>query len=272
VSLANLAESLLPLCVAKALRDTFVNTSFRGDYASFDAALQACGGNGLLKDEKYVELAFQARPPSGGVPFGDERFMQVLGAFALPLTRRAEAGRFRVLDFGGGPGAYYFFMRTQMPEGLTLEWDIFETALMAAQGRKVYASEPLYFFSEWQDILTKRYDVILASNTLHCFETPYDVVDRLASTNCKYFVVQDVPVIPGGRDRITIQMPPRLRVRKTYRKANFPLFPTWFFSEDALLKYLSKSYTVRMWWYSDNVAVLDGKPINRKGYLLEKLS
>lgn len=271
MSLTRLAESLLPSVAVKALRDALVNTSFRGDYASFEEAKRECGGKDLSKNEKYVELAFQSRLPSDGVPYGDERFMQVLGALAVPLAKRAEAGRFRVLDFGGGPGAYYFFMRTQMPQGVVLEWDIFETALMAAHGRKTYAGEPLRFYSEWEDIKSKRYDVILASNTIHCFDKPYEVLDRLASIACPYFIVQDVPVIPAGRDRITIQMPPRIRLRKMYRKANFPLFPTWFFSEDKLLGHFARTHAVRMWWYSGNDPLLDGRPIRRKGYLLERI-
>mgnify|MGYP001601948516 FL=1 len=67
-------------------------------------------------------------------------------------------------------------------------------------------------------------------------------------------------------------MPPPVRLIKTYRRPNFPLFPTWFFSEDALLKRFAKDYAVRMWWHSGNNPLLDGKPIRRKGYLLEKIS
>jgi putative methyltransferase (TIGR04325 family) len=270
MSLPRLVENILPPLVVKKLRDLFVRTSFRGDYPSYSDALQACGGEELLKDEGYVARAFNPRPSFEATHFCNERQMQVLAAFALPLSRRTEANRFRVLDFGGGPGAYYFFARPQMPDGLSLEWDVFDTALMASQGRKTYASPPPHFFSEWPEVLRKRYDVILASNTIHIFEDPYQVIDRLASIDCKYFIAQDVPTIEGTRDRLTIQMPPALTFMKIYRKKSFPLFPTWFFSEEKLLKRFARDYAVKMWWYSGNTALLDGRPVARKGYLLEK--
>ena len=175
-----------------------------------------------------------------------------------------------VLDFGGGPGPFYFFTKTQIPDGLSLEWDIFDTAPMAAQGRKVHAGRPLRFYSEWQDILRSSYDVILASNTLHCFEKPYEVMDRLATIDCRYFIAQDVPVIPGEKDQITIHMPPPIRLYKMYRAENFSKFPAWFFSEGKLLTRFSQDYTIRMRWYSGNTARLDGQALARKSYLLEK--
>lgn len=269
-SIAKLAEHVLPGFVVKALRNLLVNARFAGDYASFKEALEAAGGVGLADNPTYVEKAFKSRPSPEALRFCDTLRLGVLAGFLMPIAGRSSKDSLHVLDFGGGPGVHYFLMRELLPQTLSLQWDIFETPLMADQGRKTYAGEPLRFYSEWQDILSKRYDVILASNTIHLFEDPYQVIDRLTSIESRYLIAQDVPVIDGEKDRLTILMPPPIRLYSAYRKENFPRFPAWFFSEDKLLKRFAQGYTIRTRWYSGNTAWLDGKPVARKSYLLEK--
>jgi putative methyltransferase (TIGR04325 family) len=264
------AEHVLPPVLYRALDNLLFNQMFRGDYGSFQEALAAFDAEGLLRNRKYVELAFQAGPPMEDRPYCDAVELGVLAGFALPLLRRTESGRFRVLDFGGGPGGRYYFMRDRIPASIALHWDVFDTEPMAERGRKERGTEQLRFFSEWKDVADNSYDVILAGNALHCFERPYEEIMKLAVMDCRYLLLHDVPVIPGGRDRIVVQTPPPVKLHRVYRKGNYPYFPVWFFSEEGFLQCLSLHYAIKTWWFTGTEALLEGQSIPRRSYLLEK--
>ncbi len=264
------AQRLLPPVLYRALDNLLFNQMFRGDYGSFQEALAAFEAEGLPQDRKYVELAFQAGPPADDRPFCDVVELGVLAGFTLPLLRRADKDVFRVLDFGGGPGGRYYFMRSRMPAAVSLRWDVFDTEPMAERGRKERGTEQLRFFSEWKDVKDNSYDVILAGNALHCFPRPYEEVAKLAMMDCRYLLLHDVPVIPGGRDRIVVQEPPRIKLHRVYRKGNYPYFPVWFFAEEGFLQRIALDYTVRTWWFTGTEALLEGQSIPRRSYLLEK--
>lgn len=264
------AQSLLPPVLYRAFDNLFSNQMFRGDYGSFQEALSAFDAEGLLQDHKYVELAFQARPPTEDRPYCDVIELGVLAGFALPLLRRTDKDLFRVLDFGGGPAGRYYFMRNRMPATILLCWDIFDTGLMAERGRKERGTEQLRFFSEWKDVADNSYDVILVGNALHLLERPYEEVAKLAAMDCRYLLLHDVPVMPGGRDRIVVQTPPPIKLHKVYRKGNYPYFPVWFFAEEGFLQHISLHYAIKTWWFTGTAALLEGQSIPRRSYLLEK--
>ncbi len=110
-------------------------------------------------------------------------------AYALALAAR-NRDRLAILDWGGGLAHYEPLSRVLVP-GLELEYHCKEVEPIAARGREVL---PHVRFHTDESCLERRYDLVLASSSLHYVEDWPSLLAKLAGATGDYLFVTRLPV------------------------------------------------------------------------------
>jgi putative methyltransferase (TIGR04325 family) len=252
------------LPIISAVFNGLRGAGFHGNYRSFAEAAARCRAgyeaDNIVEHALKVALEFRARHE--GPSLFDSRFYR--SGFALLQARIAlEPGLpLHVLDFGGGLGEHHFSLRKWLGEPLT--WTVLETAPMAQAGNRHLANEHLRFASELNSVRDRSYQVVLASGVLQCLPEPHRKFDELSALGATYFILDRLPLIDAGSDRLTIQ-----KVPSHIFKASFP---AWFLSEKAWRKTMADAgWSVLLEWnVPEDAPYLDRKPCPYKGFALKR--
>ncbi|MNY08418.1 hypothetical protein D3C86_1412720 [compost metagenome] len=242
---------------------------FFGDYPTYEAALAACGGEGYHSEEivaKTLEGLRQLRATCEAAPERcDARTQSVLAALVLPLTGRKIADRLRVLDFGGALGNLYVQVSRFLPPGLEVRWDVVETPVTAQAGKRHLADAHLTFSADLAEHEADAYDVVISSSCLQYTDQPVETFARLCRLSTDFILLNRVPLIPGEKDRLTIQ--------KTHPSVYSATYPAWFFSEAHWLRLFEEhGFVVRMrWQVPEDQLELDGVWRANEGFLLQRV-
>lgn len=234
-----------------------------GDYGSFaeaQAEAEVIDSNDYVVDvvrKAKVDGRHTLATPTGpGLEPGG-----AVAALATALTHRAPGERVRILDFGGALGSHYFDAKRLYRDAFGFEWVVSETNTMADAGNEHFANEELRFVADWREAKDLEPSVVLVRGALQYIEDPIETLRGLLSYGPGHIVLDVLPLIPGERDRLTIQ---RLRSRPG-------AYPCWFFSERLWLEILEEEYAVRLRWeLRGNHEKLDGTKVRFQGLLLQK--
>jgi putative methyltransferase (TIGR04325 family) len=238
---------------------------YSGDYPTFSAALADCKTAGYSAANIIEKVSAQTRELkerwNGGprVQLLDGRILQNLAAALLALsgvTRRPLS----VLDFGGGLGIHYFQTRPFL--GGALSWLVCETAEMAAEGTRRFASDELKFISSL-DQARGPFDLLISSGAIQCVPNPAETLARHSALS-DHVLFNRLPLIASDRDRLTIH-----KVDPAIYAASIPI---WFFSQQrwlAAVETLGFDVTMR-WEVPQDLLILDGEPIVLQGLLAQR--
>ena len=256
--------ALPPFVLNALLRLRRLRYGFHGDYASYEDALRHCHTPSAFSSEQIIDTALRRARAGLDAPGSHitTREQQLLAATLTPLLACALKRESRVLDFGGGLGADFRRIRFMLPPDWCLAWDILETAPMAEAGRLHVRETGLRFFSEWEDAQGP-YDLVLASSSVQYTPDPVRTFERMTTLASRYVIVSRFPLIPGSRDRLTVQ-----RVSPSYYDASYP---AWFLGERKWLPLIEESFVIRRRWdVPEDSLFLDGHRVVNRGLLLER--
>ena len=126
----------------------------------------------------------------------------VILAYAYALTRAAAgATALSVLDWGGALGHYYLLARRLFPD-LELEYHCRELPAVCRVGRRVL---PDVEFHDSDECLDRRYDLVVASNSLQYDEDWPARLGQLASAAQRRLFLTRVPIVRGAASFVTLQ-------------------------------------------------------------------
>ena len=245
--------------------------SFRGDFATWDAACAASTGydsEEILLRTRAAALKVkhgEAGMDRDGVAFDRVEFSFPVIA-ALLRGACARGGDLTVLDFGGGLGTSYRQFRAFGAKLQRLRWRVVEQPRMVAAGRELFESAELRFFSSPAEALREgKPDVVLLSSVLQYLRDPYSLLEELAAQAEAILVVDRTPCSESSRDVLSVQTVPSRIYRGSY--------PCWIFSRGKLESALSRRHSLRA-SFRDSAGALrgdDGEFV-LQGYVLEPKS
>ena len=150
-------------------------------------------------------------------------------SFAYALGRAA-LGRRRisVLDWGGGAGHYFVFARKLYPE-LDLEFVIKDLATLCAVGRELLPDAT--FVADETQALSRRYDLVFASSSLHYTRDCYALLDRLCTSAERWLMLTRLPIVEDNDDFVVVQRP--------HRYGYLTEYPGWFLNRRRLVDFVT---------------------------------
>ena len=213
---------------------------FRGDYATWEEAARRCGSYAAGEIlERVVTASRRVRDGEAayerdGFAFDEPRQNEPL-LRALFQVAGESGGELRVLDFGGALGSLYWQHRHALAGLRHLEWRVVEQEHYVAAGRREFATDALSF---WPDLPAASAgppaNVAVLSGVLQCLPDPYSFVDQLVRLEPAFLFFDRLPLLEGGRDRLTIEHVPPDIGAETY--------PSWFLSEERFLSAVGRKY------------------------------
>jgi putative methyltransferase (TIGR04325 family) len=146
-------------------------------------------------------------------------------SFAYVLARAA-LGRegVSILDWGGGIGHYYAYARAVLPE-IELDYHCYDLPLITAGGRQVLPEAQ--FHDTEEEALSRRYDLVLASGSLHYSRDWRRILAGLARVTDRYLYVTRQPTVETAPSFVVVQRP--------YRHGYITEYPGWFLNRGEFL-------------------------------------
>jgi len=123
-------------------------------------------------------------------------------AYALALAARCKR-RIAMLDWGGGIGHYYLMSTTLVPD-LEIEYHCRDLPILAQHGQSLFPQA--HFYSD-DACLTRSYDFVLASASLHYMEDWLGLLKQLQRVTAGYLLVTRLPVVVACPSFVFVQRP-----------------------------------------------------------------
>ena len=143
------------------------------------------------------------------------------------VLARVAAGRsaLSMLDWGGGIGRYRVYAESLLP-GVTLDYHCKELPLLARAGRE--AQPDATFHEDEASALARRYDLVLASGSLHYTRDWKAALERIAAVADGYLFVTRQPFVATAPSYVVVQRPYRFGYQTEYAG--------WFLNRDEFLE------------------------------------
>ncbi len=126
-------------------------------------------------------------------------------SFAYALGRAAMGKqRVSVLDWGGGVGHYFVYARKLFPE-IDMEFVIKDLPGLCEIGRELLPGAT--FVSSETQALSRHYDLVFASSSLHYTRDCYDLLGRLCDSAERWLMLTRLPIVEEHDDFVVIQRP-----------------------------------------------------------------
>ncbi len=213
-----------------------------GDYSTWTEAKNVSEGYGTdvilqktrdaLGKVKRGEAAYER----DSVLFDEVHYAWPLLA-GLMWVAAQRSGQLNVLDLGGSLGSTYFQNYTFLAGLEVTRWNIVEQPRHVDIGQREFQDERLRFYGTLEACLAETTpDVILLSGVLQFLEHPYDLLEKLKDTPCRYLIIDRTPFCNGGSDRLCIQKVPASIYAASY--------PSWIFSNHRMHSILSLHWDV----------------------------
>lgn len=238
MKIKSLVKEFIPPFILKSITGLFYGWS--GHYPSWDLAKKKCTGydseiifnkvkNALLK-VKNGEAVYER----DSIIFNEIHYSFPLLS-ALAIAALTNKNKLNVLDFGGSLGSSYYQNRNFFSGIEHFNWCVVEQPHFVKEGQKTFADEHLHFYYDIQTCLNEnKIDILLLSSVLQYIEEPFTFMEELFTKNFEYIVIDRMPLLLQGDDRITIQKVPK----KIYEAR----YPCWLLNEKKLLDSILKYY------------------------------
>jgi putative methyltransferase (TIGR04325 family) len=146
-------------------------------------------------------------------------------SFAYVLARAAQGlSRVSLLDWGGGIGHYCIYAKALLP-GVPVEYHCRDLSLLVTGGREVLPEATFHETDE--TALARKYDLVLASSSLHYSRDWRETFAKLASVADRYLYVTRQPFVRAARSFVVVQRP--------YRYGYMTEYPGWFLNREEFL-------------------------------------
>jgi putative methyltransferase (TIGR04325 family) len=140
---------------------------------------------------------------AAGVEDGSYRTHNTLMTFGYVLARVAHGrDHLSILDWGGGIGHYHAYAQTLLP-GTTFDYHVFDVPELAAAGARL--SPEIEFSSDREHVFGHRYDLVLASASLHYSPDWQSVLRRLLQCADGWAMITRVPVVHDADSYVVLQ-------------------------------------------------------------------
>lgn len=120
--------------------------------------------------------------------------------YVLALSARTKS-KVSLLDWGGGIGHYYLLAKALLPN-CEIDYHCKDVSLLAEHGAKLFPDQ--HFYSD-DSCLQRRYDLVMASTSLHYTEQWQDLLHRLADATANYLYLANLPTIQHLRSFVFLQ-------------------------------------------------------------------
>ena len=220
--LRSFAREMLPPFIARHLRNVLRQTSPDGPEWAYlpegAAAWDRYPGwdhPSVAETQRAKWPAFRAAlaepRPLGMAPGGwtteprDIGVHNTLLSFGYVLARAARGReRLSMLDWGGGSGHYAALARALLPE-TAIDYTCRDLPLLSALGREM---EPQGRFIDDDEVaLSRRYDLVLASSSLHYRRDMHTLLARLCAASGEWLLITRLPVVENAADFAVLQRP-----------------------------------------------------------------
>jgi putative methyltransferase (TIGR04325 family) len=150
--------------------------------------------------------------------------------FAYVLGRVAAGrGNVSVLDWGGGIGHYFVYARKLYPE-LALDYVVKDLPCLCEAGRQLVPEAT--FISDEARALSRRYDLVFASSSLHYTRDCYGLLDRLCAASARWLMITRTPFVETHDDFVVVQRPHSFGYMTEY--------PGWFLNRKRVVDFVTQ--------------------------------
>ncbi|MBI3912595.1 MAG: hypothetical protein HY327_00145 [Chloroflexi bacterium] len=108
-----------------------------------------------------------------------------------------------MLDWGGGIGHYYLFARTLLPD-VRIEYHCKDMPLLTEYGARLFPEQRFYADDS---CLTRTFDFVMASTSLHYAEDWQRLLEKLARATRGYLFITQLPTVLQSPSFVFIQRP-----------------------------------------------------------------
>lgn len=166
---------------------------------------------------------------AGGPP--DYGVHNTIMTFGYVLARAAQGRKqLKMLDWGGGLGHYCVYARSLLPD-LQLDYHCRDLPNLVAGGRNVLPTAT--FYADEDEALAGRYDLVVASSSLHYSREWRPLLARLAAATTGYLYVTRQPFVKTADSFVVVQRPHRFGYLTEY--------PGWFLNRNEFLSAAGQS-------------------------------
>jgi putative methyltransferase (TIGR04325 family) len=114
--------------------------------------------------------------------------------------------RLSILDWGSGLGHYFIVSRALLPD-VTLEYHARDLPLLCEAGRATVPEITFHDTDADAFAIPRRYDLILASGSLHYHEAWREVLRGFAAASRRYVYVARLPIVHRAPSFVVVQRP-----------------------------------------------------------------
>ena len=243
-TLRRFLRQLTPPVLTEAYQRRFRRVRFTGDYPNWAAARAASTGYDTDVILETV-LAAARKVRAGEAAYERDGVAFLEPAWVWPvlscLLREAAKhhGDLRVLDFGGALGSLYFQHRSLLAGAAKLRWAVVEQPMFVAAGTREFANDELAFFPDIAAAVpVVAPNVALLSGVVGWIEDPHALLAAIVAQKIPAVLLDRCAIIPGDRDRLTVQHVPALVYPATY--------PAWLMSREGILRHFAADYELKV--------------------------
>lgn len=185
-------------------------------------------------------------------------FAYVLGRAALGRT----GSPLTVLDWGGGLGQYSLLARSLLPEA-PLAYTCHDLEPLVDTGASLV--DGVRFEADPQRALSGRYDLVVASSSLHYTETWRDLVRSLCGAASTWLYVTRQPVVMTAEDYVVVQ--------RAHRHGYPTSYPGWVLNRGGLVAAVEgEGFGLEREFLIDERPPVDGapEPPEYRGFLFRR--
>lgn len=123
-------------------------------------------------------------------------------AYVLTVSTRNKSS-ISMLDWGGGIGRYYLISQALVPE-LKIDYHCKDVPVFAEYGQKLFPEA--HFYTD-ESCLTRKFDFVLASASLHYSQDWVSVLKGLSRATAGYMFVTQLPILHRSSSYVMVQRP-----------------------------------------------------------------
>jgi len=182
-------------------------------------------------------------------------------AYVLALASKGKS-KISVLDWGGGIGHYYKIARSLYPS-LEIDYTCKDMPKLCEVGKKLIPEAS--FVTDEKDCLSQKYDLVMASTSLHYSKDWRRVLGRLIQCANQHIFVTRLPIAETKPSYVVIQRP--------YQYGYNTEYLGWCINKKEFLNESKKSGAIlkRIFLCAESIVIPNApEPAHYRGFLFEK--